>query len=514
VSGVARPKPPTRAALAPERRQARIAIGGLWHETNTFAPDRTRLEDFERFQLKRGEAVIRDHSKTGTELGGVITAAAREPQPPLLLPLLFAAAVPSGTVEARAFEFLLDELIDEVRRQQPVDGVVLVLHGAMVADRHPDPEGELVHLVRSEIGQAPPLVVTLDLHANVGDSIANAADVLVGYHTYPHTDIAQRGEDALRLLLHAYRRQCPPAQSLVKLPLLTVPQTQETEEEPMRSIEALRTSLEARPGVWTASVFLGYPYSDTDRLGVAVYVAADSSEIANECANTLASAVWEQRNAFAPMLVEPDVAISAADALEGPVVLVDVADNVGGGSPGDGTLLVRLLEQRARRDAVVVLWDPAAVDALSSLIPGDDVEAEIGGRSLPELGPPALVRGRAFSLGAVRYRRRGPYMAGQEVDMGRVVRLETAAGDIVVTERRVAPFDEEHVRVAGVDPEKARIIVTKSAIAWKAAFGRFTRQAFYVRTPGLCPSDLRELAFQRAPNRLFPLSEGVQWKPL
>jgi microcystin degradation protein MlrC len=298
----------------------------------------------------------------------------------------------------------------------------------------------------------------------------------------------------------------------VKLPLLTVPQTQETEDEPMRSIQALRASLEARPEVWTASVFPGYPYSDTARLGVAVYVAADSSDIATECANILASAVWERRSAFVAVLVEPEEAIAAADALEGPVVLVDVADNVGGGSPGDGTLLVRLLEQRARHDAVAVLWDPAAAEALSSLIPGDDVEAEIGGRSLPELGPPALVRGRAFPLGEVRYRRRGPYMAGQEVDMGRVVRLETAAGDIVVTERRVTPFDEEHVRAAGVDPEKARVIVTKSAIAWKAAFGRFARRAFYVRTPGLCPSDLRELAFQRAASRLFPLSEGVKWQ--
>lgn len=510
MTAAACPSPPTRNPFL-TGRQARIAIGGLWHETNTFVANRTRLDDFGRFQLKWRQELVRDYQNTGTELGGVLTEASRESEPPLLLPLLFAAAVPSGPVDASAVDVLVGELVKEVRRQQPIDGVVLALHGAMAADGHPDPEGELLELVRHEIGPAP-LAVTLDLHANVGQSIANPADVIVGYHTYPHIDVAERGAEALRLLLRARRKRRGPESKLVKLPLLTVPQTQATDEEPMRSIEALRASLEARPEVWTASVFAGYPYSDTDRLGVAVYVAADSRTIAAECANILASAVWERRSAFAAPLVEPEDAVARADALEESIVLVDVADNVGGGSPGDGTLLVRLLEQRARRNAVVVLWDAAAAEALSRLHPGDELETEVGGRSLPALGPPAFVRGRAFPVGEVTYRRRGPYMTGQEVNMGLVVRLETAAGDLVVTQRRVAPFDEEHVRSAGVDLDRARVIVTKSAIAWKAAFGRIARQAFYVRTPGLCPSDLRDVAFEGVGRRLFPLDEDVQWQ--
>jgi microcystin degradation protein MlrC len=483
----------------------------LWHETNTFSPSRTRLEDFEGFQLKRRHALLSDYTGTRTEVGGVISAAAGERNPPQLLPLLFAAAVPSGPVEAHTFEFLLEQLVDEIRRLRPLDGVVLALHGAMVAESHTFPEGELVDLVRREIGGAP-VAVSLDFHANVAELLSRTADVLVGYHTYPHTDAADRGAEALRLLIRSRQEQRGPIGRLVKLPLLTAPQAQATDEEPMRSIEALRASIEARPDVWTASVFPGFPYSDSDRLGAAAYVAADSPEVAFECANRLALNVWERRGSFVPALTEPEEAIAIADVMEGPVVLVDVADNIGGGSPGDGTLLLRLLEQRACRDAVAVVWDPVAVETLSALTPGTDVEAEIGGRSLRELGPPARLRGPAFPLGVVRYRRRGPYMAGQEVEMGRVVRVEAAAGQIVVTERRATPFDDQHLRAAGVDPESAHIIVTKSAVAWKAAFGQYARSAFYVRTPGLCPSDLTELRF-RTPKALFPLDEGVKWRP-
>jgi microcystin degradation protein MlrC len=484
----------------------RIALGGVWHETNTFVPGRTGLEDFHRYQFAVGDKLLDSYGGTGTELGGAIDAASQLDVD--VVPLAYAAAVPSGIVAAPALDKLTALLVDQIEGGGSVDAVVLALHGAMVAEGEPDTETTILRAVRRVVGDRP-ITVTLDLHANPSVELARTADTLVIYDTFPHVDMWARGSEALRLAERMIRQGVRPDVHLEKLPLLTVPQMQDTDDEPMRSVGRTRQQLEDDPLVWIAGLASGYPYSDVERLGVSAYVAADAN--ADALARELARATWVRRSQFVPQLLEPaDAVARAATATAGPIVLVDVADNVGGGSPGDGTVLLRALQERGGRDGAIVIWDPWTVKELYAS-ERDRGRWEVGGHATAALGDPVPVEGEVRRLGVVGYTRTGRYMQGQTVDMGRVAALESRMGTIVLTERRVMPFDDDHLRAVGVEPERRRVIVAKSASAWKGAFGAYAHAAFYVRTPGYCPSDLGQLPFSRRPRPAYPLEEDAIW---
>jgi len=481
-------------------------VGGIWHETNTFAPGQTAFDDFRRYQFARGSDLLEIYGDTGTELGGIIRAS-RELELKVV-PLAFAGAVPSGIVTRETFRRILDLLVDEGRRRGPFDSMVLVLHGAMCVEDYSDPESEVVRVLRT-IADDVPVGVTLDLHANPTETLAKSVDIVVGYDTYPHVDMAERGAEALRLVSRMMDSGERPNVHLERLPLLTVPQMQDTREEPMRGLVSDLHGLEAEESVWTASLFPGFPYCDVDHLGFSVYVAADTN--AKDKAIRLASHVWSCRMDFdAPPLRSPEDAVAAAGVGPCPVVLADVADNVGGGSPGNGTLILRALEHRAGRDGAIVIWDP---ESIAEVYRSDEefVTVDVGNRASDALGPLVQISGRVRRYGCVTYRRSGSYMRGQEVDMGRVAVIESKSGAVVITQNRITPFDDDHLRVAGVNPEDRRILVVKSATAWKAAFGRYVARCVFVRTPGYCPGDLTQMTYIHRPSPIYPLERDATW---
>ena len=483
----------------------RLAIGGIWHETNTFAPGQTSTEAFLSYQFAEGSQLLETYANTGTELGGALRAALEEGID--VVPLSYRAAVPSGIVAESALDDWIRVTERLVSGAGAIDAVLLSLHGAMVVEHHPDAELDIVRALQRMTGDVP-IAVTLDLHGNPSATLGQSADLIVGYNTYPHSDMAERGAEAVRLLTRILRDGSNPDTWLTKLPLVTVPQVQETEVEPMRSIFSRLSIVERDERIWTASVFPGFAYSDVARLGVSVYVAADQD--ARTRAEEIAAHIWSLREELIPTLVEPSEIVRRLDELEGPVVLVDVADNVGGGSPGDGSVLLALLEERSGRDGIVVIWDPECVrEAYTSK--QSNIEVRCGGRGRQDMGVPVVLKGRVERLGNVTYSRRGSYMKGQQVNMGRVAVLRSAAGSVVVTEKRVMPFDSDHLTVLGLEPKACHVIVTKSAIAWKAAFGDIARNVFYVDTPGYCPSDVAKLAYRHRPAPLFPLDEQVAW---
>jgi microcystin degradation protein MlrC len=133
-------------------------------------------------------------------------------------------------------------------------------------------------------------------------------------------------------------------------------------------------------------------------------------------------------------------------------------------------------------------------------------EIEVGGRISAELGPPVPIAGRVELHGPTTYSRAGTYMSGQVVDMGRVAVVHDRAGAVVLTERRIMPFDQDHLEVLGLDPARARVIVAKGATAWRAAFGAIEKQTIYVATPGFCPSNLSRLTYRHRPRPGWPPS--------
>jgi microcystin degradation protein MlrC len=318
-------------------------------------------------------------------------------------------------------------------------------------------------------------------------------------------DAYERGEQAASLLLDLVDGRLRPSLAWRRLPLLTVPLAQATDEQPMRGLRARARRWEER-GVESAAILPGFPYADVPRAGFTVVANAREPELAEACADDLAGAVWETRAAFHRELVGPEGAVARACAApSGPVVLADVGDNVGGGAPGDGTVLLEALLDAGADGAVVVLWDPQAAAAAAAAGRGARVELEVGGKAGALQGRPVHVSGSVLRAGNAAYRRTGSYMTGQQVDMGLCAVVATGGIAIVLTTERVMPFDVDHLLAVGVEPGSRKIIVVKSALAWRAAFGAVAAEVVAVDTPGVCAARLETLAYARVPRPIAPL---------
>lgn len=483
-----------------------IAIGGIWHETNTFARDTTPLESFYAYQFARGAEMSRRYKSVRNEIGGMIAGARKNRFK--VTPLVFAGAVPSGIVQRDAFETLAGMLLDDLAAIDGVDGVLLALHGAMVVEGLDDAEGELLRRVRALVRDKP-IVATFDIHANMSEDMMAHADVLIGYETYPHVDAHERGMQAADVMRGLARGQIDPTVVWYPLSLLSVPQTQGTAQSPMREIMARRAEIAQDPYVVSASVIAGYPYADIERAGMSILITTnDETELAHDYAYELHKMIWERRDAFRAKNTPVAAAVKkAAASTTTPAILVDVADNIGGGAPGDGTVLLKGLLDAQAQAAVVTIADPEAVATAIAAGVGQPVTLQVGGKTDSMHGRPVTVRGTVRLISSGEYAHKGSYMTGQVMRMGRTVVLDCDGLTLVLMERKTMPFDAEQLRSLGIEPADQKIIVVKSAIAWQAAYGDIAREVVYVETPGICTANLKTLPYQKVRRPIFPLEE-------
>ena len=481
----------------------RILFGGIWHETNSFSPVTTDLAAFRKFQFVEGDELLTAYRGTNTEIGGFTEAAPTLGLQPI--PTLFAGAVPSGMVTRAAVDFVVDAICNRAAAGG-FEAVYLALHGAMVAEGLPEADAYVVRRVRDIVGPDMLIVATFDLHANLSPAIAAAADVLIGYDTLPHLDMAERGREAASVLARLLASGERPRKAFRKIPLLTVPQMQATDELPMREIMAELFSIEHDPGILTASVAPGFAYTDVAHLGMAVLAYGDAAAAA---VDRLAEAIWSRRAAFRPHLVSPEDAVSQAmQAPRGPFILSEPADNVGGGAPGDSTFILRALLAAKASSASVVLWDPAAAAIAARIGVGGWFSGAVGGKTHPLHGTPVPIEGIVGFAAPIRYRRDASYMTGQPVDLGVVARIDVAGVRVVLTSERAMPMDTMHLRSVGIEPEGESIISVKCASAWRGAFGDIAGGQCYVDTSGICSSNVERMPYTKLVAPLYPLTDG------
>lgn len=487
----------------------RVAIGGIWHETNTFVRRPTTIIDFETRALHYGDEVITRLSGTRTEIGGMIAGATL--QGLRLEPTMFAGGLPSGMVTGETWLGLREDLVQRILDLSPVDGVLLSLHGAMVAEECDDPEGDLLETLRERIGAEVPIVATFDLHANVSQRMVTHADVLVGYDTCPHVDPFDRGVEAAAIMRRILEKGVRPAMALSKPGIIVLPRGAWTERPPMSDLMAIVHAWERDPRVICVSIAAGFPPADVECAGMGVIaVTNDDPELAKQIADEVASTAWSRRSefVFSNYEVEAGVREAIGSSSDGLVVLVDLGDSVGAGAPGDGTVLLAELLRQGAQGAVVALEDPDVVDqAIQSGI-GTEVDVAVGGKLDERHGTPVRMRARVRVISDGCFRYSGSYMTGQQVNTGRTVVLETVGENkVIVSERKTLPFDHEQLRSVGISPENCRIIVVKTAISWRAAYGDLAKRAIYVDTPGVASDDLSSFRFQKVSRPIYPLDE-------
>ena len=479
---------------------ARVAVVGVWHETNGYAARRVSLDDFAEFELLSGRALYDHNRGVGSVIGGFLDLEDELD----LVPVFSAGAWPSGPASAQTWATIRDRLVTELAAIGPVDGVLVNLHGAMTCDGCDNVELATATAIREVVGDVP-VAAVLDLHANVHPGLPELIDVLVGYDTYPHVDMRDRGREAAELLqrMTVGEDLCT---VLAKSPLLTCPLAQGTDDEPMRGLLTRAQQRAREAGVVRVSIAAGFPYGDVPQVGASVYVVADRADraAAARVADETIADIEGRADEFALDRPSPDKAVAEAlEQQQRPVVLADVADNVGGGSPGDGTaVLAELLAQQAP-DAVVIIADREVARAATAAGPGAVLhDISLGGRTDDLHGPPlAIDEAEVEVLTDGEYVSTGSWQNGQRFSLGPSALIRIGGVRVLVTDRPVPPFHRDQLTLVGVDPAVTAVLVTKSAVAWRAAFPD-AAVTIEVDGPGACPIDLRRLPRTTTPIRL------------
>jgi len=492
----------------------KIALASFLHEAHSFATP-TAMERFREHHLAFDPEEIRRKAGTSTEIAGVFDAASKLGFD--LNPLFYAFPLPGGPLTAETFDFFCSKLIEGLKQHAPLDGVILNLHGAMVAENALDAEGEFARAARETVGPKIPIVATLDCHGNVSELMVKSTDALIPYDTNPHVDCYERGVQAARLLKDILDGKVKPVTALAKPPLIPVPQRQNGAQPPLRDVWALAFELEKRPGVINVGVLPGYCYSDVPEVGVSIVaITNDDPGLAREVVETVARKAWELREQFVPKFPKPSEAVQmAVHEPKGPVILVDTGDNVGGGSAADGTaLLYQLLRQNAR-EAVMMVRDSEVVEKCHAAGVGARINASVGAKTDKLHGEPVYVSGVVRSLSDGRYINRGPMHGmneGVEWQMGRCAVLECCGVTLLLTEHRVMPMNIYQLKSQGIQPEYCKIIVVKGAVAFRASYEPIAAKIIEVDTPGLTAVDLAKFPFQNLDRRLFPLHPDAKWE--
>jgi microcystin degradation protein MlrC len=465
----------------------RIALGGLMHESNTFAETRTDLDAFEAGGLETGRGIFDRWGEAHHEVGGFLEGASRYGFEPV--PTLMGWATPAGPLTGDTYFELTDRLLAAIRGAGRVDAVLLALHGAMVAEGEPDADGTLLMRVRELIGRHCPLIATHDYHANISPRAVEASDALIGYRTYPHIDQRSRGLKAAAIATRTASSQIRPTQALSKPPLLVNILAQETGREPMLTLMRELERLDEASVALDASIFAGFPYADVAANGPAcVVVTDDDPALASETAELLSARLWGVRHALT--ITPPPVELAVSRALAAtrtPVVLVDLGDNIGGGSAADSTVVIHELLRQGATDTMVVLHDPDSVRICKDAGPGREVTLDVGGKR-DRNAPPLALTGRVL-----------------------VAVVETAVRNtVVLTSLRHPPFSLGQLTSLGLDPASSRVIVVKAAVAYKAAYAPLAPTIIEVDTPGLTSVNPTRFAYRNIRRPILPLdSEGL-----
>jgi len=486
---------------------ARIAIGGFQHETNTFAPSKATFEDFQRAGawpgLTRGPTLFEAVAGINLPIAGFIERARRAGHE--LLPLSWTQATPSAEVSEDAYERIAGQIIEDLRELRHLDAVYLDLHGAMVAEHLEDGEGELLARVRRAVGPEPPVVASLDLHANITPAMVELSDALVAFRTYPHIDMAETGARSAELIERCLTSGRKPRKAYRQLPFLIPTTAGCTTQEPARSLFAHLESLD-RPPLVSLSFACGFGPADVHDCGPSVVAYGEEAQATEAAAQALFDDALVREEAFAEQIWRPAEAVahaisaarSTTRSAPGPVILADTQDNPGGGGNADTVgLLEELVRQGAEGAVVGLIYDPAAAVAAHEVGEGGNLRIGLGAKSGLPGHVPFEADYRVERLGNGAFTATGPFYEGAHMRLGPMALLAVGGVRVAVASRKNQAADQEMFRHLDVEPAEQKIMVLKSSVHFRAHFEPIAAEILVVAAPGPNPADLSELSYRR-----------------
>lgn len=476
----------------------RIALLGIYHETNTFSQQPTTLAHFKSGFWLEGDSITEEYRGAHHEISGIIDVIEKHPDYELV-PVFYAYATPSGLVEGDAFEIILSRLFELYENKGPYDGIIVVPHGAGVAETHPDLDGRWLELLREKAGPNLPITGTLDPHANVSPLMVASTHGLFPYQTNPHIDQFRVGTLAANMMIDILSHGKEFEHTLVQLPLAISIEQQYTSESPCVDLLQYLAQIKAEYGLYEASLLLGFPYADVEELGSAFILISEKgkADIASAQEKLEAFTRLHLQEYNGKKLTIQDL-IPRFGALEKPVLLLDMGDNVGGGSSAQSTHLLEALDAANISKTFICVFDPNAVKTLSqgTTIPEQLVIGESG----------YVIKPESYEFIDGKFKELTPKHGGfVNYDMGPSAIVRTQNGQtVMLTSLRTVPFSLQQLLAYQLPPESFDFIVAKGVNAPIAAYQEVCKHLIKVDTPGDTSADMTRFEFKNRRIPLFP----------
>jgi microcystin degradation protein MlrC len=488
----------------------RIGILSLIHESNTFAVTPTTMDLFRRDNLLIGEAVREEYEGGLHEISGFFEGLAKAGME--AVPIFYASTPPSGAITKKTCEELIRLMFEALDQAGRLDGFLVAPHGANAGEgsEYRDLDGFWLTKLRAQVGPQVPIISTIDPHANLSARMVEACDATIAYRSNPHLDQKQRGLEAAALLVRSLRGEVKPVQRAARPPFGINIERQGTTLWPCLPMYELANRQLEQPGVLSNSIVLGFPYSDVEEMGSAGIVVTDGDpQLAQRLADEIGAYMMAHRHEFVGEYISVADAVQEAVATEGSVCLLDMGDNVGGGSAADSTLIAHEIHRRGDTTGFICLYDLAAQQQARSAGVGARLTLSMGGKTDDRHGEPLTVEVTVQSLHEGRFEESEIRHGGMtHFDMGPTAMVTTDTGlTISLTSLRVVPVSLGVVTSIGLDPADFQILIAKGVHAPVAAYEPVCSKLIRVNTTGASAADMRtfEYTYRRKP--MFPFEE-------
>ncbi len=492
-----------------------LAVARLWFEGNSFCPRLTTFADFQAREWHDARTAADYYRGSHTEMGGLIDWVEQHAGAVHTHILRCAAAAPGGPIEAGTYKRIKDDILlqlTHLHSLRHLDGIYLSLHGAMVAEDNPRADYHLVQRVRNIVGPACPIALSFDLHANLDPELADLAQIIVGYKTYPHVDMAETAKKALDILHGAMHHLIEPLSTITPAQLVLPSHLMTTTHGPMAELEQIARELAESAQLLDITPFGGFAYADTPVTSASVSVCIDAGKKAQArtVAELIGSGMVDQirlrTNAFLPSLPDAEQGLAQALAMlkdrQGCVAIVDPADNPLSGGVGDTTRLFQTVIA-ARLDIPTVFaffHDPELVSRAVTLGAGAEIHASLGARVTAEYGAAVPFAGRIELITDGRFVNDGPMEQGLACNVGPSVVLrsiEVPQLRVVISSQCQSPNDMAWCRLHQIDLTRTRLLCVKAKNHFRAAFLPQLLGIIDIDTPGPAMLDLAALPYQQ-----------------
>ncbi|MCJ8323642.1 MAG: M81 family metallopeptidase [Rhizobiales bacterium] len=489
--------------------QKKILLAGLFHETHTFLSQKTGMDQFRETGINIGQDIISRNQGNGSPMDGFLSYA--EENDWQIIPTIQMAASPSGTVTDEVYNYFTNHFFKILEREcHSIDGVYLVLHGAMVCESYDDVEGTLLREIRKRLtakGIDIPVVAVIDLHANVSYDMVEFSTCMYSYRKNPHSDAREAAvEAAKRLDVSMAQRVCI-SQHHLPTQYVVPPTGLSTAADPMKSVLKHARMLETKdPDLLCINVMGGYAYADITDCGFSLNCCTRGDEaVAKGYLDELLE-VFEQHLADVyPIESSLDEALEHIDREKrpnGPVLLIEPADNIGGGTPGDGTGILGPLLIMRRKNIIAVINDPESAMRCNKAGVGSKIELMVGAKTDLHHGQPVPIKAEILHLSDGKFELENKQshlasMMGSHIEMGPCAVIVNEQATILLTSLKIPPMDLGQLHSQGIYPKNGDLVIVKAAVSHKDAYDPIAAASYYVDSAGLCTSNLLSLPYKK-----------------